>query len=363
MTTTDRAPKGGAPRALARIQPPTRKEIVVRSLTGGPLGVIGIISAGCVATTVALAPLIAAETVGGAAAALLAIIAYPSLRGARREIVAERVDARNEVVTRARDALESNLENLLFPNILKPQILTKLDGWEVRRETLALVRDADAAAECNDIAVRVMALKRYRDEALREIGPEGGRDAEDINQHAAEAAEALYSELRRTVEVKRSQHRTHATETAPRVASDFARKVRRLVGDAAFTARTPPSTSASAARLIAVAEQALSHDPDLTDGTGARVDDLVRLHLPRLLRRHGEAAGAASSEDLAGIDADLAEGVEQARASIDEALAGDAERRFDALREEVAFLRSRRGIGTGLDGTGTGAATRTDRAS
>jgi hypothetical protein len=67
----------------------------------------------------------------------------------------------------------------------------------------------------------------------------------------------------------------------------------------------------------------------------------VREHLPTLLRVHAEAARSPSS-DLARVDGELEKGLEEIRAGIEDALARDAQRRFDRLVDQVAFLHMRR---------------------
>jgi hypothetical protein len=107
-----------------------------------------------------------------------------------------------------------------------------------------------------------------------------------------------------------------------------------------------PLGNALVTRLAANAEAALAIDPNLVDSAGARIDALVREHLPRLLQRHADLAIHARIGDLAAADRDLEEGVELVRISIEEAIAGLVHERADALRSEVAFLRMRRGTTT-----------------
>lgn len=99
-------------------------------------------------------------------------------------------------------------------------------------------------------------------------------------------------------------------------------------------------------RIMANAEKALAIDPDLTDDTGARIDDLVRKHVPRLLAVHAEASRARPVEDLGSIDDALDEGVEMVRASVEEALGRLQDASGDALQTEIGFLRLRRGDDT-----------------
>lgn len=107
-----------------------------------------------------------------------------------------------------------------------------------------------------------------------------------------------------------------------------------------------PLGNAVVTRLAANAEAALAIDPDLVDSAGARIDALVRQHLPRLLQRHADLALHARIGDLAAADRDLEEGVELVRTSIEEAISGLNHERADALRSEVHFLRMRRAATT-----------------
>lgn len=100
---------------------------------------------------------------------------------------------------------------------------------------------------------------------------------------------------------------------------------------------------AHVARIVANAERALKLDRDLVDDTGARIDDLVRRHVPRLLQRHADAAMMADVSALEGIDRDLDEGVEHVRASVEEALTRLQGDHRQALETEIGFLKLRRG--------------------
>jgi hypothetical protein len=101
--------------------------------------------------------------------------------------------------------------------------------------------------------------------------------------------------------------------------------------------------NARIARIVANAEAALSIDPDLVDDAGARIDDLIRKHVPRLLDRHAEASVQAPVAELQGVDAILEDGVELIRRSVEEALGRMQDERRQALQTEIGFLRLRRG--------------------
>lgn len=118
--------------------------------------------------------------------------------------------------------------------------------------------------------------------------------------------------------------------------------------DAGRIGAAPPSPAASLTgnarinRLVANAETALEIDPDLVDAGGARIDSLVREHLPRLISRHAELSLITPLDGIDEADVNLEKGVELVRASVAEAIAGLRGSRADALRTEIAFLRMRR---------------------
>lgn len=100
--------------------------------------------------------------------------------------------------------------------------------------------------------------------------------------------------------------------------------------------------SARIARIIDTAERALLAHPGLTDDAGARIDDLVRRHVPRLLAAHATAAGTATAEETAGVDAALDEGVEMVRRSVEEGVSRLHDEAAAALATELRFLALRR---------------------
>lgn len=104
----------------------------------------------------------------------------------------------------------------------------------------------------------------------------------------------------------------------------------------------PVIGNARIGRLIASAENALRIRPDLADSTGARIDDLVRKHLPRLLQTHQDGVEGAPMERLALLDEQLEQGVEIIRQSIEEAIDIMHDGRMSALQTEIRFLATRR---------------------
>lgn len=114
-------------------------------------------------------------------------------------------------------------------------------------------------------------------------------------------------------------------------------------GTVALTATAP---TARISRIVETAEKALASHPDLLDAQGARIDDLVRTHVPRLLQKHAEAARTATAAEVAEVDAALDKGVDAVRASVQEALAGLHDQAMDELVTELRFLDLRRGVPT-----------------
>lgn len=115
--------------------------------------------------------------------------------------------------------------------------------------------------------------------------------------------------------------------------------------DAAATSYAP---TARIGRIISTAERMLKDHPGLVDAQGARVDALIRVHVPRLLERHRIAAASASAKDLEAVDAQLDTAIEQVRESVQEAadmVHGEA---MKGLATELRFLELRRAPATTL---------------
>lgn len=198
--------------------------------------------------------------------------------------------------------------------------------------------------ETSDLAIDMITRMATLHEEYQAATKDAGRsDTSAIKQEASTALEAIiqgamdrYADMERQLRARDDAR----LETVSRRFSQAARSVSNV--PAAPEALPPPSAIAALQRLVGLGEDALAVDPDLVDGTGARLDALVQEHLPNLLRIHAEAARSPSS-DLARVDAELEKGVEEIRAGVEDALAGDAQRRFDLLVDQIAFLRMRRG--------------------
>lgn len=102
-----------------------------------------------------------------------------------------------------------------------------------------------------------------------------------------------------------------------------------------------PSGNARLSRIAELCQEAVLLDPEMCDANGTPIRPLVDRHLPELAGRHAMAAKSAAVKDLAGIDAELEEGVEGVRKAVEEALALHADRQRDNLSEQLRFLKSR----------------------
>jgi len=102
-----------------------------------------------------------------------------------------------------------------------------------------------------------------------------------------------------------------------------------------------PRGNAQAARVLRLCREAVAAEPDLTDAAGTPIRPLVDQHLPELMRRHAAASAIAPDCQLAGIDADLMEGIDRVKKAVEEALSCSAVARRQALRTQLAFLELR----------------------
>lgn len=116
-----------------------------------------------------------------------------------------------------------------------------------------------------------------------------------------------------------------------------------------------PFVSTGSARhnlLVMSATKALAIDPDLVDAGGSRLDELLRVHMPRILETHAEASrraglktGDAAIQAIRDADARLDEALASIGTSIQEAVERLNHESAQALITEVRFLNLRRGEG------------------
>ena len=240
--------------------------------------------------------------------------------------------------------------SLIAPRLL--DLLPKSDWREgkdgvVYNEGIRLVhameKDEGARATLERLAIPLEDLHVSWKAAKERLGEVEDDIQETFQAEAGRAAKALVQAAQAEHEAGAEARRRAARERAPDIVRDLSERARAISGSAGGPLALPgPSASATLGRLTAIAEKALATDPDLVDAADARIDDLVRRHLPRLRDAHVHAATTADLAALPAVDDKFAQGVDAVRASIQEALTRDATRRFDALRDEVAFLEARR---------------------
>lgn len=301
------------------------------SSSNGPGAMMLTVVAICVmtVTTIAGMPLLG---VGLIAAVLLVSaggflsVGWREARAQPRRIAEERRRAGNDARLRASGRFEA-----MVPEG-HPEWLTTF------RSIHQIINDDAAIPIAEDMAFRLRDLCTAFEKAIADAGRS---DTGIIRARATEATIAIVKSARAQYDDIDNAIRRRDEARAPQVTRNFAQTARAIAGVAsAPAALPPPSASAALQRLIGLAEDALHVDPDLTDTNGARIDTLIREHLPRLLETHADAARSSAS-DLAAVDAQLAIGVEKVRASVERALSADAQARFDRLRTEVAFLTMR----------------------
>lgn len=122
-------------------------------------------------------------------------------------------------------------------------------------------------------------------------------------------------------------------------------KRREMMATAAVLESQPipmlPSGNARLSRIAELCQEAVLLDPEMCDTNGTPIRPLVERHLPELASRHALAARSADVKDLAGIDAELEDGVEGVRKAVEEALAFHADQQRENLSEQLRFLKSR----------------------
>lgn len=241
-----------------------------------------------------------------------------------------------ERIPKARNALYTNY------SMLVPQA----DGeWlEMFRGLERLMKDKDAAISRigDTLALQLADLARVYCQAVLQLGR---ADKEIVQRDASIAARTLITNAFATYDDMDRQVRSADNARLADIHGTFLKNAWIASGSNFHpTALSAPSASAALQRLIGLSENALAVEPDLVDASGARLDALVREHLPRLLEVHAEAARTARGEDLAKIDEQLGKSVELVRMSVEEALASDARHRFNRLEDEVRFLHLRRDI-------------------
>jgi hypothetical protein len=119
------------------------------------------------------------------------------------------------------------------------------------------------------------------------------------------------------------------------------KSIEQAFGADAIPAAPTVTENARVSRVMALARQAVTADPELADRSGTRIAPLVENHLPRLLDAHAKAMRTATGREVADVDDDLARGLEIVRKAVDEALEIGSRDDRDALRTELRFLELR----------------------
>lgn len=117
----------------------------------------------------------------------------------------------------------------------------------------------------------------------------------------------------------------------------------RIVGETASMTKTAVTGDDHADGIASIVREALSADPDLVDGHGARIDRLIEVDLPGLVEERDAALRYASMEEAETARAEYAQGIEAIERSVSEALGAWKNARSDALATRVRFLVQRRG--------------------
>lgn len=169
---------------------------------------------------------------------------------------------------------------------------------------------------------------------------------EEIGQHKAareKATQMAWQSICRIMENHEHEMErvNDGTDVMERLENSLARAVAEPIEGMKEIAPTAPT--ARIARIVDTAERALQTHPDLVDAQGARVDALVRTHVPRLLRKHTEAARTAPTQDIDAVDAALDQAIDAVRASVEEAVSALHDIAMDELATELRFLSLRRG--------------------
>lgn len=121
-----------------------------------------------------------------------------------------------------------------------------------------------------------------------------------------------------------------------------ARALQRITLATAMKAPVSIASGSRSSELLRIGHLAIGEHPDLVDGGGARIDALVRDHLPALLVKHRKATAAATGQSQReDIDDELEQGLDVVAAALDEALGIRGRERHEDLLTQVRFLRTR----------------------
>lgn len=94
--------------------------------------------------------------------------------------------------------------------------------------------------------------------------------------------------------------------------------------------------------LIRLGEEAIAAEPDLTDRAGARVDTLIKRHIPSLVTAYRRALQNADAAEKTVAEEEYRRGLDLAKESLIEALDAAQDRNAQELSNQVRFLDMRR---------------------
>lgn len=93
--------------------------------------------------------------------------------------------------------------------------------------------------------------------------------------------------------------------------------------------------------VVEYLRRTLESDPDLVDDQGNRIETLLTVHVPRLLKAYEQAMVTATGNERAEIEAGLIEGLTLIRKETERGLALRGRQTREAFGAKIAFLRTR----------------------
>lgn len=193
---------------------------------------------------------------------------------------------------------------------------------------------AKALAERKDVTdpatlVKLDAVAFSLEASIKAAGPD---------QRAADHAQDL---AERAIVAIMAEAGTRSDHTASRQANLKLEQVCSSVSQG--SAMTLAAPTARLSRILTLASRALASHPDMADAGGARIDQLVRVHVPRLISLRAEALETARSQDIEAVDRGFDAAFDSVAASIEEAIGSIHDETMDRLATEMRFLTARRG--------------------
>lgn len=193
---------------------------------------------------------------------------------------------------------------------------------------------AKALAERKDVTdpatlVKLDAVGFSLTKSIKAAGPD---------QRAADQARDV---AERAIVAIMAESGTSADHTTSRQANLKLEQVCSSVSKGSTMALAAPTARLS--RILTLASRALADHPDMVDAGGARIDQLIRVHVPRLISLRAEALETARSQDIEAVDRGFDAAFDSVAASIEEAIGSIHDETMDRLATEMRFLTARRG--------------------